>query len=155
MPHCRRMRPRHLDVPPGITYQQSDREDLEHSQLVLTNTSTCHTFSADADGYGRADGVGALYLKRLSDAIQDNDPIRSVVCGTSVNSNGRTPGIALPSSMGQEAVIAKAYSVAGLSGDATGYVECQGTDTPVGDPIKVDFVSRFYSKASQRYVRTG
>ena len=53
---------------------------------VLSATSTCHTFSDDADGYGRADGIGCLYIKRLSDAIQNNDPIHSVIVGTAVNS---------------------------------------------------------------------
>ncbi|KAI0876694.1 hypothetical protein GGS24DRAFT_488485 [Hypoxylon argillaceum] len=40
--------------------------------------STCHTFDVSADGYGRAEGIGALYLKRLSDALRDGDPIRGV-----------------------------------------------------------------------------
>ena len=52
---------------------------------ILSGTSTCHTFDACADGYGRAEGVGALLLKRLSDAIRDKDPIRSVIRGTAVN----------------------------------------------------------------------
>ena len=52
---------------------------------ILSPTSTCHTFDASADGYGRADGVGALLVKRLSDAIKDEDPIRSVIRGTAVN----------------------------------------------------------------------
>lgn len=52
---------------------------------VISNTSTCHTFDVAADGYGRAEGVGALYLKRLSDAIRDNDPIRSIIRGTAIN----------------------------------------------------------------------
>lgn len=52
---------------------------------ILSSTSTCHTFDASADGYGRAEGVGALYLKRLSNAIQNRDPIRSIVRGTAVN----------------------------------------------------------------------
>lgn len=52
---------------------------------VLSPTSTCHTFDGSADGYARADGVGALYLKRLSDAIRDGDPIRAVIRGTAVN----------------------------------------------------------------------
>ena len=45
----------------------------------------CHTFDASADGYGRADGIGAIYVKRLSDAIRNGDPIRSVIRGTAVN----------------------------------------------------------------------
>ena len=48
---------------------------------VLSATSTCHTFDTSTDGYGRADGVGALYVKRLSDAIADGDPVRSVFEG--------------------------------------------------------------------------
>ena len=53
---------------------------------VLSPDSTCHTFDASANGYGRADGVGAVYLKRLSDAIRDGDPIRGVVRSSAVNS---------------------------------------------------------------------
>ena len=53
---------------------------------VLSPTSTCHSFAASADGYARAEGVGALYLKRLGDAIRDNDPIRAVIRGSAVGS---------------------------------------------------------------------
>ena len=52
---------------------------------ILSSSSTCRTFDAAADGYGRADGVGSLYLKRLSDAIKDKDPIRAVIRGSAVN----------------------------------------------------------------------
>ena len=52
---------------------------------VLSPTGTCHTFDDTADGYGRADGLGALYLKKLSKAIADGDPIRSIIRGTAVN----------------------------------------------------------------------
>lgn len=53
---------------------------------VLSPTSTCHTFDESADGYGRADAVGAVYLKRLSDAIRDGDPIRGLIRSSAVNS---------------------------------------------------------------------
>jgi acyl transferase domain-containing protein len=52
---------------------------------VLSPTSECHTFDASADGYGRAEGIGALYVKRLSDALRDGDPIRSVIRGSAIN----------------------------------------------------------------------
>lgn len=115
---------------------------------VLSGTSTCHTFDASADGYGRADGIGALYLKKLSKALEDNDPIRGVIRGSAVNANGRTNGITLPSSDGQEAVIRKAYAKAGLEHrfHETNYVECHGTGTAVGDPIELEAVSRVFKK---------
>ena len=52
---------------------------------ILSPDSTCHTFDDAANGYGRAEGVASLYVKRLSDAIRDGDPVRSVIRGTAVN----------------------------------------------------------------------
>ncbi|KAM0799448.1 hypothetical protein BDR22DRAFT_933683 [Usnea florida] len=112
---------------------------------VLSQTSTCHSFDNSADGYGRADGVGVLYIKRLRDAIRDRDPIRSIIRGTALNCNGRTFGITLPSIEGQEAVIRKAYLKASIALHETDYVECHGTGTKVGDPIEVEALSRVFS----------
>lgn len=53
---------------------------------VLSPTSTCRTFDESADGYGRADAVGAIYIKRLEDALKDKDPIRAIIRSSAVNS---------------------------------------------------------------------
>jgi acyl transferase domain-containing protein len=60
---------------------------------VLSPDSTCHTFDASANGYGRGEAVSAIYLTRVSTALGNNDPIRAVIRATAVNANGRTPGI--------------------------------------------------------------
>ncbi|ROT38902.1 polyketide synthase [Sodiomyces alkalinus F11] len=112
---------------------------------VLSPTGTCHTFDASADGYGRAEGINAVYIKRLSAALRDGNPIRAVIRGSAVNASGRTPGIALPSGKLQEVVMRKAYTDAGLDFTGTDYVECHGTGTNVGDPIEVDSVGRCFS----------
>ncbi|CAJ2508342.1 Uu.00g133680.m01.CDS01 [Anthostomella pinea] len=105
---------------------------------VLSPTSTCHTFDASADGYGRAEAVSAVYLKPLSSALQDGNKIWAVIRGTSVNASGKTQGITQPSAELQEKVIRGAYSAAGLNFGETDYVECHGTGTAVGDPIEVE-----------------
>ncbi|KAI1735252.1 polyketide synthase [Xylaria scruposa] len=112
---------------------------------VLSATGTCHTFDVSADGYGRAEGVNAIYVKRLSVALRDGNPIRAVIRGSAVNASGRTAGISLPSGEQQEVVMRKAYENAGLNFAGTDYVECHGTGTPVGDPIEVDAVGRAFS----------
>lgn len=66
--------------------------------------------------------------------------------GDIIYSNGKTAGITLPSSLGQEEVIRKAYTKAGLSPDETAYVECHGTGTAVGDPIEVEAVARAFNR---------
>lgn len=91
---------------------------------VLSPTSTCHTFDAAADGYGRGEGIGAIYLKRLNDAIRDGDPIRGIIRGTAANANGKTSGITQPSAKGQATVIRQAYNFAGITNlDETSYFE--------------------------------
>ncbi|KAI1470380.1 polyketide synthase [Daldinia caldariorum] len=112
---------------------------------VLSPTGTCHTFDASADGYGRAEGVNAIYVKRLSAALRDGNPIRAIIRGSAVNASGKTPGISLPSGRLQEVVIRKAYQNAGIDFTGTDYVECHGTGTPVGDPIEVDAIGRCFS----------
>ncbi|TGO86108.1 hypothetical protein BPOR_0334g00020 [Botrytis porri] len=114
---------------------------------VLSSTSVSHTFDSSADGYGRGEGIAALYLKRL-DHLNASDPVRSIIRGTAVNSNGYTPGITMPGVDGQEAVIRKAYAMAGLPLHDTTYIESHGTGTSIGDPIEVEAISRCFSSKS-------
>ncbi|RDI84031.1 hypothetical protein Vi05172_g6068 [Venturia inaequalis] len=112
---------------------------------VLSPRSVCHTFDEAADGYGRADAVGAIYIKRLSDAIANQDPIRAIVRGTAVNANGKGSGISHPSVRQQEQVIRAAYASAGLDLKTTRYFECHGTGTKVGDPIEVEALGNVFA----------
>ncbi|KAL1863751.1 Type I Iterative PKS [Paecilomyces lecythidis] len=122
---------------------------------ILSPDSFCHTFDETANGYGRAEGVSAVYLKRLGDAIRDGDPIRAVIRGTAINGNGKTPGIVQPSADGQEAVIRAAYDRAGLPTDGTDCVEAHGTGTRVGDPIEVEAISRVFCHQTGRPTLVG
>ena len=108
----------------------------------------CHTFDIKADGYIKAEGVNAVLLKRLDDAIRDGDPIRAVIRGTATNSDGRTPGIASPSSEAQATAIRAAYANAGITNlrDTT-YLECHGTGTQAGDPTEVAGVASVFSSS--------
>lgn len=92
----------------------------------------CHTFDVKADGYIKAEGINAIIIKRLDDAIRDGDPIRAVIRGSATNSDGKTPGIASPSSEAQATAIRAAYANAGISDfNDTTYLECHGTGTQV------------------------
>ena len=113
---------------------------------ALSASSRCHTFDARAEGYARGEGFGAIYLKRPSLAMADKSPIRAMIRGTAINSNGRTGGITRPSARGQEVVIREAYRNAGdLPFSDTSYFECHGTGTYVGDPIEVTAVGRVFA----------
>nr|ALQ32854.1 putative polyketide synthase [Fusarium foetens] len=108
----------------------------------------CKTFDASANGYGRGEGTNAVYVKRLSDAIRDGDSIRAVIRGTSSNSSGATPAITEPSGRAQADTILQAYAQAGINDfSETGYFECHGTGTPVGDCIELGAVGSVFSES--------
>lgn len=83
-------------------------------------------------------------MKRLADAERDGDPIRAVLRASAVNHNGKASAasISYPGVDGQASVMAEAYRRGGdLDPLMTGYFECHGTGTAVGDPIEVEAIS--------------
>ncbi len=105
---------------------------------MLSPTSRCRTFSADADGYVRGEGAGAVLLKPLRKAVEDGDTIHAVIRGSAVNHDGRSKvGLTAPNPKAQTDVILAALDDAGLAPDAVSYVEAHGTGTPLGDAIEL------------------
>lgn len=114
-------------------------------QGVLSPTGLCKTFDAKADGYARGEAINAVYIKKLSDALRDGDPIRAVIRATATNCDGKTPGIACPSAESHEAMMRRAYQVAGIPDlSKTAYVECHGTGTAIGDPLETTAVASVF-----------
>ncbi|KAF5665038.1 polyketide synthase [Fusarium denticulatum] len=130
-----------LIMAPGMTAFMTEKG-------VLSPEGHCRTFSADANGYARGEAVTAVFVKPLEAAIRDGNPIRAVIRSVVSNSDGKTPGIAQPSTDSQEALMRKAYQDAGISDvSKTAFVECHGTGTPVGDPIETNAVARVFGDA--------
>lgn len=101
-------------------------------QGVLSPTGSCKTFDASADGYARGEAITAVYIKKMADAVRDEDPIRAVIRSTCISNDGKTPGLTVPDPISHEKVIRKAYKLAGIDDvSKTAMVECHGTGTPV------------------------
>jgi acyl transferase domain-containing protein len=104
---------------------------------VLSPRGRCRTFDASADGMARAEGCGALMLKRLSDAQADGDEILALVRGSAVNQDGASGGQTVPNGPAQEDVIRQALANAGVEPSQVDCIEAHGTGTAVGDPIEL------------------
>ena len=118
---------------------------FSHARMMAAD-GRCKTFDAKADGYVRAEGAGAVVLKRLSDALRDRDHILALVRGSAVNQDGRTAGIAAPNGSAQQSVIREALTQARVAPNELTYIEAHGTGTSIGDPIEVEAVKGVLGK---------
>jgi 3-oxoacyl-(acyl-carrier-protein) synthase/acyl carrier protein len=98
----------------------------------------CKTFSADANGYARADGVGAVLLKRLDLAERDGDNIFAVIRGSAESHGGTASSLTAPNPAAQARLIVAAHRQAETDPRSIGMIECHGTGTALGDPIEVE-----------------
>ncbi|KAI1386460.1 uncharacterized protein F4822DRAFT_444848 [Hypoxylon trugodes] len=110
----------------------------------LSADSVCYSFDHRANGYGRGEGVIAMVLKPLSDAVRDGNTIRAIVRSTGSNQDGHTNGMTQPSVKSQESIIRDVYHKAGLDFQTTRYIEAHGTGTPIGDPIEMEAIGKVF-----------
>ena len=105
---------------------------------MLSPTARSRMWDADADGYARGEGVAAIVMKRLSDAIADGDHIECLIRGTGANQDGYSAGLTVPNSDAQASLIRQTYERAGLDlmnpNDRPQFFEAHGTGTKAGDP---------------------
>ncbi|KAF8860715.1 hypothetical protein BDZ45DRAFT_800653 [Acephala macrosclerotiorum] len=122
----------------GANLILSPRMFIAESNLkMLSPNGRCRMWDADGDGYARGEGLAAVVLKRLSDAIADGDPITCVIRETHVNQGGRSTGLTVPNPIAQVNLIRQTYAKAGLDlnrpEDRPQYFQAHGTGTKVGD----------------------
>src|SRR5579883_1161469 len=104
---------------------------------MLSPDGRCKTFDAGADGFALGEGCGIVVLKRLSEALQDKNPVLAIIRGSAVNQDGQSNGLTAPNKLAQEAVIRQALSVANVRPEQVSYVEAHGSGTSLGDPIEI------------------
>ncbi|MCR8993899.1 SDR family NAD(P)-dependent oxidoreductase [Brevibacillus laterosporus] len=111
---------------------------------MLSPTGRCHTFDEQADGFVPGEGVGAIVLKRLQDAIADGDHIYGVIRGSGLNQDGTTNGLTAPSAMSQERLIREVYDTYQIDPKQIQMVEAHGTGTKLGDPIEYQALTKAF-----------
>ncbi|KAL8713852.1 MAG: hypothetical protein Q9220_001997 [cf. Caloplaca sp. 1 TL-2023] len=129
-------------------------EDLSRSGF-LSPTGPCKTFDAAADGYCRGEGAGFIFLKGLSAALKDNDPILAVIASSAINQNDNSTPITVPDVFSQTSLYQKVLNIADLESSDVGVVEAHGTGTPVGDPIEFESICRAFGQGRSNELHVG
>jgi len=113
---------------------------------ALSRSGVCRPFAADADGLLMGEGVGAVVLKRLSDALRDGDRIYAAIRAVGVASDGRGTAVMTPRVEGEVLAIQRAYDEAGIDPQRVTLVEGHGTATVVGDSTEIDALHAIFGK---------
>jgi acyl transferase domain-containing protein len=144
---CQSIRMRECDIAlaGGVNLILSPEDLLSYcNATMLSPEGHCKSFDKSADGFVLSEGCGIVVLKRLSDAVNNNDTIYAVIRGSSVNQDGASNGLTAPNSLAQEMLIREALERGHLSASDISYIEAHGSGTPLGDPIEVQSLASVF-----------
>lgn len=118
---------------------------------MLSPDGQCKTFDKSANGYVRGEGAGAIFIKPLSKAIADGNPIYAVIKSTSENHGGKVTVLTAPNPSAQAELLSEAYEKAQIDPTTVGYIECHGTGTSLGDPIEIQALKKSFGDLYKKH----
>ena len=140
----------------GIKSAAYPRGYIYRDGLIRSPDGHCRAFDVKAKGIADGEGVGAVVLKLLEDALADGDTVHAVIKGTAVNNDGnRKVGFTAPSVEGQAEVIRAALLVAEVETESITYIETHGTGTALGDPIEIEALRQGFNTPGKDFCRIG
>jgi acyl transferase domain-containing protein/phosphopantetheinyl transferase (holo-ACP synthase) len=113
---------------------------------ALSRTGVCRPFAQEADGLLMGEGIGAVVLKRLSDAVRDGNRIYATIRSVGVASDGRGAAIMTPRLEGECLAMRRAYAESGIDPQSVGLIEGHGTATLVGDSTEIDALHAVFGR---------
>ena len=115
----------------------------------VSGKGRCESFGEGGEGYVPGEGVGAVLLKPLAQAVADGDHIYGVIRASAINHGGKTNGYTVPNPNAQAQVIERALRDGHVDARAISYVEAHGTGTSLGDPIEIAGLSKAFGAWTQ------
>ena len=124
--------------------------------LVQSRDGHCRSFDKDSSGSVFSEGAGVVALKRLKDALQDEDHIYAIIKGSAINNDGKNKvGYTAPGVEGQAECIRMAQKFARVNPESIGYVETHGTATNLGDPIEIEALNIAFNRNKNKHCAIG
>lgn len=134
----------------GVAIARNDGY-LHQEGGIYSPDGHCRAFDAKANGTVGGNGVGIVVLKRLEDAIADNDSIHALVKGSAINNDGSLKvSYTAPRIDSQAKVIYTAQVMAEVEPETITYIEAHGTGTALGDPIEIAALTQVFRNSTQK-----
>jgi amino acid adenylation domain-containing protein len=129
----------------GVNLSLHPNKYIMHAQMNMPSSDgRCHAFGEGGDGFVPGEGVGAVVLKRYSQALLDGDHIYGLIKATAVNHDGKTNGYTVPNPLQHSRLIQAAIANAKINPRDISYIEAHGTGTALGDPIEITGLTKAF-----------
>ncbi|MBP2630952.1 MAG: pksN 10 [Firmicutes bacterium] len=129
----------------GVNLSIHPKKYLALSPTQLLGSQINSRSFGDGDGYLPAEGVGAVLLKPLTNAIRDRDLVLAVIKSTATNHGGAS-AYGVPSPDIQARLIEENFIKAEINPRTISYVEAFAVGSPLGDPIEVTALNKAFQK---------
>ena len=111
---------------------------------MLSATGHCSSFDINADGFVRSEGCAVVVVKRLSDALKDNDTILALIKSIVMNQDGNEGSLVAPNINAQIAMHQAVLEQANLTAQDIDYIETHGTGTVIGDSVEFNAIQHIH-----------
>lgn len=122
---------------------------------IASADGICRPFDERASGIVPGDGVAAVVLMRLRDALERRHLIHAIVRGTAANNDGYKASFSNVSRTAQAQVMRDALRDAGVQPAEVSYVEGHGSATRIGDAVECEAMLDAYASGRRDPLRIG
>ncbi len=108
-----------------------------------------YPFDERADGFILGEGSVIFVLKRMKDAIRDNNQILGIINAIGSSSDGKGKAIAAPNPKGQILSVNRCFETIrpDIKPEDIGFIEAHGTSTIIGDQVELETLNSMYKNS--------
>lgn len=118
---------------------------LSHASM-LADSPESPVFRKNGSGFMPSEGVGAVVLKRLSDAERDSDDILAVIDGSAVLHSGKTNGYGVPNPRKLSECMTEAIVNSGVDPKTIRHLEAAANGSEISDMIEMSAITKMFSQ---------
>ncbi len=133
----------------GVNTHLAPESFIGFAKMGTLSEKGSYPFDQRADGFVLGEGSVMFVLKRMKDALRDNDKIYGVINSIGSSSDGRGKAIAAPNPNGQVLSVQRCFEEIreDIKPEDIGFIEAHGTSTVIGDQAELQTLNAIYKKA--------
>jgi 3-oxoacyl-(acyl-carrier-protein) synthase/2-polyprenyl-6-methoxyphenol hydroxylase-like FAD-dependent oxidoreductase len=116
------------------------------SQAQLLASEPTPRVLGQTDGFLPGEAVGAVLLKPLSQAIEDQENVVAIIRSTAINHKGYAAGFSVPNAKALKTLMERNFAAADFSPSSVDYIETSASGAVLGDAAEFEAIRAVYGR---------